>query len=147
MTTTMQGTQLHFELADPSELFEVRPGTIFCCVDPDCDGSIAGEIHGEFWLAQTTLYRQWMNCSCETCGRTWTELIEAYDQPSQHYVLQDHITIGDDRLKGVHRLPGFGASIAGLIQGSQKDGVDPGILMQETINMLMKRSRRRYLEA
>lgn len=147
MTTMTDGKQIHMELSDPNELFEVRSGTIFCCVDSECEGSIAGEIHGEFWLAQTTLYRQWMNCSCETCDRQWIELIEVYDEPSQRYVLQDHITIRDDRLEGIHRLPGFGASIAGLIQGSQKDGIDPGVIMQETINALMHRSRRRYLEA
>lgn len=146
MTTTFDGTNIHMELADPEELFEVRSGTIFRCLDPDCGGSIAGEIHGEFWLVRT-LYRQWMNCTCSKCDRTNPELIEVYDQPSQHYALFDYMTIHDTTLDVTYRLPGFGASIAGLIQGSQKDGVDPGILMQETINKLMKRQRRLHLEA
>ena len=146
MTTTIVDGVFNFELLDPSEPFKVRFGLLPHCVDPDCDGQMMGDIHGEFWLKRI-LYRQWMDCTCSQCEHREKELIEVYDEVHQRYVLQNQITIYDDRLKGTHRLPGFGQSIAPLIQAAQEDGVDPAGVMQDVVNALMHRSRRQYLEA
>lgn len=146
MTTTLVDGSLHFELADPNERFEIRFGMLPQCLSETCNGAMTGFIHGEFWLKKT-LYRQWMECTCSKCARTDQELIEVYDEPSKHYALLNYITIHDTTLDTTYQLPGFGASIAGLIQGAQMDGFDPGILMQETINAMMKKQRRLHLEA
>lgn len=145
MTSTLTGNKMHIELSDPSELFEISEGKMARCIDRTCGGRMAGEIHGEFWLKRT-LYRQWMNCCCSTCHRTAKEVIEVYDEASETYLIQNFITIYDTTLGYTYKWPGFTQSITPLIQAAQKDGYDPGILMQEMVNKMMKIARRNYLE-
>lgn len=145
MTSQWVDGKVAIELSNPNELFEISRGQMARCIDESCRGRMGGEIHGEFWLHRT-LYRQWMNCTCSTCNRTAAEVIEVYDEGSQTYLVQNFITIYDTTFGHTYKWPGFTQSIAPLIQAAQKDGYDPGILMQEMINTMMKLSRRQRLE-